>query len=79
MQRYRDKYLPDASKSTEWTGSPHFASKELLAISPPSIIAAAKCDLLAEEARRFGNALRLAGVDSDLKECKGAKVLHIRR
>lgn len=72
MLWYRKKYLPDPSRSAEWMASPNFAPKELLLKSPPTIIAIGDCDLLAEEAQRFGALLSSEGVRCEVKQYAGA-------
>lgn len=72
MLWYRRKYLPEASRSSEWEASPNLAPTELLAKCPRTVIAIGDCDLLAEEARRFGAILKAGGVECGLKEYHGA-------
>ncbi|TVY58393.1 AB hydrolase superfamily protein [Lachnellula cervina] len=72
MLWYRSKYLPDPSKASSWTASPNFAPSALLAACPRTVIAIGDCDLLAEEARRYGALLKREGVKCEVKEYQGA-------
>ncbi|TVY44546.1 AB hydrolase superfamily protein [Lachnellula occidentalis] len=72
MLWYRSHYLPNPTHATSWTASPNFAPSALLAACPRTVIAVGECDLLAEEARRYGELLRREGVACEVMEYRGA-------
>ena len=60
MLWYRRMYLLNESDCARWEASPNLASKELLATSPKTWIAVSEQDLLAPEAQRYAEQLRMA-------------------
>jgi len=71
MMWYRDMYFVDSDDARRCDASPNYAEPELLRESPNTLIAISECDLLAPEGRAFGETLRNAGVQVEVKEYKG--------
>lgn len=72
MMWFRHNYLPDESDWTKWDASPIFAAKELMAKTPKAWIAVCECDILMEEGAKYGEKLREAGVEAEVRVFEGA-------
>jgi acetyl esterase len=69
MQWFRDHYLRSAEDAVDWHASPLRAAN--LAGVAPAIIVAAECDVLHDDATRYAEALRQAGVPVEYREYPG--------
>lgn len=69
---FRNNYLPNEADWTKWDASPIFAPKELLAKTPKAWIAVCECDILKEEGEKYGEKLKEAGVDVEVRVYEGA-------
>jgi acetyl esterase/lipase len=72
MKWYRDMYLSQPDDARQWDASPCFAPKEMLKLSPKTLICIAECDLLAPEEHKFAELLQSEGVVTEKKIYKGA-------
>ncbi|TFK93488.1 lipase/ esterase [Polyporus arcularius HHB13444] len=72
MLWFRKNYSPDPSDWTKWDNSPIFAPDELFKKSPPAWIAVAELDILRDEGIAYGEKLKKAGVNAEIKVYKGA-------
>ncbi|EIM81452.1 uncharacterized protein STEHIDRAFT_85777 [Stereum hirsutum FP-91666 SS1] len=72
MMWFRNNYLPNEADWTKWDASPIFAPKELLAKTPKAWIAVCECDILKEEGEKYGEKLKEAGVDVEVRVYEGA-------
>lgn len=72
MMWFRNNYLPNQADWTKWDASPIFAPKELLEKTPRAWIAVCECDILKEEGEKYGEKLREAGVDVEVRVYEGA-------
>ncbi|EED22613.1 conserved hypothetical protein [Talaromyces stipitatus ATCC 10500] len=72
MTWYRNMYFQSEDKARNWDASPCFAPAEVLEKSPSTFIAIAECDLLAPEARQYGESLQKCGVAVEIESYSGA-------
>ncbi|THH19553.1 hypothetical protein EW146_g1635 [Bondarzewia mesenterica] len=72
MLWYRKMYLPNEEDCAKWDASPIYAPQDLLARTPKAWVGLAELDLLRPEGEAYGEMLRKAGVETEIKVYKGA-------
>ncbi|CAL1695697.1 unnamed protein product [Somion occarium] len=69
---FRANYMPNEADWPKWDSSPIFAPAELFAKAPAAWIGVAELDILRDEGLAYGEKLKEAGVDVEIKIYKGA-------
>ncbi|THH34092.1 hypothetical protein EUX98_g128 [Antrodiella citrinella] len=72
MLWFRDNYLPNVADRSKWDNSPILAPDEWFAKAPKAWIGVAERDLLRDEGIAYGEKLRAAGVEVEIKVYKDA-------
>ncbi|KII95688.1 hypothetical protein PLICRDRAFT_97380 [Plicaturopsis crispa FD-325 SS-3] len=76
MTWYRRMYLPDERDWGKWDASPTFAPRALIAQSPRTWIGVAELDILKPEGVAYGEQLREAGVETEIRIYEGSTHSH---
>ncbi|PCH33683.1 lipase/ esterase [Wolfiporia cocos MD-104 SS10] len=71
MLWFRDNYLPNQEDRTKWDSSPIFAPNEAFKRAAKAYIAVMDIDILRDEGVAYGEKLRNAGVEVEIKSYKG--------
>lgn len=72
MMWFRRNYSPNEADWVKWDSSPLFAPDEWFKHCPSAWICVAELDILRDEGIAYGEKLRKAGVDVEIKIYKGA-------
>ncbi len=71
MEWFKNNYLPNKEDWTKWDASPTFAPVELLKQTPKAWIGVCELDILKAEGMEYGDKLRKAGVEVEIKVYPG--------
>ncbi|TFY79656.1 hypothetical protein EWM64_g4355 [Hericium alpestre] len=69
---FKNNYLPKQEDWTKWDASPIFAPDDLVQKTPSAWIGVTEMDILCSEGIAYGEKLKKAGVDAEIKVYKGA-------
>ncbi|KZT30547.1 hypothetical protein NEOLEDRAFT_16653 [Neolentinus lepideus HHB14362 ss-1] len=72
MLWFRNNYLPDLEDRAKWDASPLFAPDKLVRKVPKALLVLTELDILRDEGIAYGEKLRNAGVEVEVKVYKGA-------
>jgi len=67
MLWFRDNYLPNTTDRVKWDSSPIFAPDDIFSKAPKAWIAVAEMDILRDEGIAYGEKLKQAGAQVDVK------------